>query len=304
MPAGSRFGIRGYRSLDAMILDSHIHIRNPWVNTADFSEKLRLAGVSGGILISLPPPEYRPNNDSFSSSERLDTLMAWRETTDNIYPFYWIDPMEHDALEQVQSAADQGVMGFKVICDRFFPGDAGAMELFSEIARVNLPVLFHSGILWDGKPSSRYNRPSEFEALLEVDGLRFCLAHISWPWCDELIAVYGKFLNARTQSQDNKSIEMFVDTTPGTPPLYRKEALARLFTTGYDVENNVMFGTDSCAGNYNVKWAREWIQRDRDIFAELQVREETVNAVLGNNLRRFVGLIKEKPETRPLRSGE
>ena len=63
------------------------------------------------------------------------------------------------------------------------------MEVFRTISQADRPILFHSGILWDGKPSGPYNHPAGFESLLEVDGLRFCLAHISWPWCDELIAV-------------------------------------------------------------------------------------------------------------------
>lgn len=76
-------------------------------------------------------------------------------------------------------------------------------------------------------PSSQYNRPSEFEPLLEINGLKFSLAHISWPWCDELIAVYGKFLNAYAGNPDH-SVEMFIDITPGTPPIYRQEVLTKL----------------------------------------------------------------------------
>ena len=74
--------------------------------------------------------------------------------------------------------------------------------------------------MWDGKPSGPYNRPVGFESLLEVQGLRFCMAHVSWPWCDELVAVYGKVLNGYTNRRD-LTVEMFVDITPGTPPIYR-----------------------------------------------------------------------------------
>ena len=38
------------------------------------------------------------------------------------------------------------------------------------------------------------------EAGFDIPGLRFCCAHISWPWCEECVAVYGKFLNALTRS--------------------------------------------------------------------------------------------------------
>jgi len=176
-----------------------------------------------------------------------------------------------------------------VICDRYFPGDRKALKVFKCIARAGKPILFHSGILWDGKPSSRYNKPSEFEALLEVKGLRFALAHISWPWCDELIAVYGKFLNAQG-SDANPAAEMFIDITPGTPPIYREEALTRLFSVGYDIDHNVIFGSDSCTNGYNARWVKEWLSRDRKIFRKIGLGKKTIDAVYAGNLMRFVGL--------------
>ena len=77
-------------------------------------------------------------------------------------------------------------------------------------------------------------------------GLRFALAHVSWPWVDECLAVYGKFLNALTRRRE-LSVEMFIDTTPGTPRIYRQEVLTKLMTIGYDVEHNILFGTDCVA---------------------------------------------------------
>ena len=170
--------------------------------------------------------------------------------------------------------------------DRFYPRAKRAMPVFQSIARAGKPILFHSGILWDGKDSARYNRPGEFEALVDIDGLKFCLAHISWPWCDELVAVYGKFLNARTR---NRNVEMFVDTTPGTPVIFRREVLSKLFGSDYDVSRNIIFGTDCRANDYTDTWAREWIARDLEILSALHIEEKTVRAVFADNLQRFVG---------------
>ena len=200
-------------------------------------------------------------------------------------------------------AVDGGAKGFKIICGHHYPGDERAMPVLRRIAAAKRPVLFHSGILWDGKPSSRFNRPAEFEALLEVDGLKFALAHISWPWCDECVAVYGKFLNAYSRRPD-LSVEMFIDLTPGTPPIYRKEALAKLLTVGYDIENNLIFGTDCCANDYNVAWTKKWHVRDRGIYHKLHVPRPAVRNIFGGNLRRFLGLTAEKVEKKTPRPGE
>ena len=245
-----------------IILDGHIHIMSDGIeNQMDFLQKLGQSGIDGGIVISMPPSDFPSFATTAPPHVRIQHVLNWCELNPNLYPFYWIDPLDDSAAEQVDIAVDQGVMGFKIICDRYFPWHEKAMEVYSRIAKTNRPILFHSGILWDAKHSSRFNRPSEFEVLLDIDGLRFCLAHISWPWCDELIAVYGKFMNVYRKNP-NQQVEMFIDIAPGTPPIYRKEALSKLFTVGYDIENNVIFGTDSSANAYNVKWAKLSLYRD------------------------------------------
>ena len=286
-----------------MILDGHIHIRDGAPDTAALAGRLEAAGVGGGVLISLPPATFSGGAATKPPSERLQNVLAWCQASPNLHPFYWIDPLDPDALEQVAAAASAGAKGFKIICDRYFPGDERVLAVLRAVAAARRPVLFHSGILWDGKPSSRYNRPAEFEALLEVDGLKFCLAHVSWPWCDECLAVYGKFLNAHSARPD-LSVEMFIDLTPGTPVIYRKEVLGKLLTVGYDIENNLIFGTDCCANDYNVEWTKKWQWRDRGIYRKLHVKRALVRQIFAGNLRRFLGLATDKVEKTPLRQGE
>ena len=181
-------------------------------------------------------------------------------------------------------AHQSGVVGYKVICTHFYPRDPRALDVFRAIADIGKPILFHSGILWDGQDSSRYNRPAEFEALLGINDLRFSLAHISWPWCDECIALYGKLQHSKLAPK------MFVDVTPGTPPIYREEALTKLFTVGYDVEGNVFFGSDSDAGDYRVDRVHEMIERDNAIYSKLGLKNETREKVYAGNIRRFLGV--------------
>jgi predicted TIM-barrel fold metal-dependent hydrolase len=267
------------------VMDGHVHAGDGTPDAAKLLAAMGSAGVSGGIVISLPPASF--GGTPRKQAERLDNLLAWTGSGGLLHPFYWIDPTERDASRQVDRAVERGVAGFKVICDHFSPGDRRAMRVFGRIAERRKPMLFHSGILWDGKPSAQYNRPGNFEALLDVEGLVFSLAHISWPWCDELVAVYGKFLNAM-ERRPGLATEMFVDTTPGTPPIYRRDALTRLFTAGYDVEDNVVFGTDCETGSYNAAWAREWLERDGAILDGLGITAAVRDKIRAANLDRFL----------------
>lgn len=280
-----------------MILDGHIHIAEGPVNHEGFIKKLKSAGIDGGVILSLPPSSFKVNKLVYTSEERLDNLFAWQGSKSELYPFYWIDPMEHDAKEQVQLAHEYGVSGYKIICNKFYPNDRTAIEVYKEIAKTKKPLLFHSGILWDGQPSSKYNRPGEFEALLEINGLKFALAHVSWPWHDECIAVYGKFLHAYTVRPE-LSVEMFIDLTPGTPPIYRQEVLTKIFTVGYNIEQNVLFGLDSITNNYDHKLAKEWIGRDNEIYKSLGLDMGVIVNIYSENLKRFLGISRVKEEVK------
>lgn len=280
------------------MLDGHIHLQKHAEDYTSFYNRLDQAGVTGGVLLSLPPGR-RSESTGVSAKERIGGVIECAAGHPGLYPFFWIDPIGENAASEVALAVDAGIKGFKVICSDFYPGDSRALETYRAIAATGRPVLFHSGILWDGVHSSKYNRPAEFEALIDIEGLRFSLAHISWPWCDELIAVYGKFLAAR-----GKKVEMFIDTTPGTPRIYRREALTKLFTVGYDVEHNVIFGSDCSAPDYNSPWTVEWAGRDSAILKELGLSDSVETQVFGGNLERFLGISSVGITRKTLKPGE
>ena len=263
--------------------DGHLHIMTKINDFSPLYKNLTEAGIGGGIILSHPPERFGLSQFDLSAAKRLKNLILCTTGHKELHPFFWIDPLDSEAADQVKMAVEMGISGFKVICDHFYPGDPAAMKIFRLIADKGKPILFHSGILWDGMASSKYNRPAEFEDLIYVEGLKFALAHISWPWCDELIALYGKF-----QAAGKRGLEMFIDTTPGTPPIYRKEALTKLYTVGYDIERNIFFGTDNLALEYDVTKAQEWTNRDKTILAELEVSIEDREGYFSGNLKRFL----------------
>lgn len=274
------------------ILDGHVHITPGEPHPERLIEQMGAAGVGGGVLLSLPPKVFGNislgRTDGQEPPARLENLMQWVQGDLELYPFFWIDPMEDDAVGQVEQAVQHDVAGFKVIASHHDPVAPKALDVYRAIAGTGRAMLFHSGILWDGKPSSQYNRPAGFEALQTVPGLRYALAHISWPWVDEHVALYGKVHRARDWKVEPPA-EMFIDTTPGTPPTYREEALRKVFTVGYEVEDNVQFGSDNRTDEYDIPWVTGHVKRDRDILDTLDVSAEVQQKVFAENLRRFIG---------------
>jgi predicted TIM-barrel fold metal-dependent hydrolase len=186
----------------------------------------------------------------------------------------------------VDKAAAAGIAGFKVICNRCFPGDDRSMQVWERIAKTGKPILFHSGILYGNGPWSQYNRPVGFEPLFEIPRLRFALAHVSWPWCDENLAVYGFWQNRKHQG--STSAEMFIDTTPGTPRIYRREVLGKIYSIGYDIEDNVIFGTD-CNSKYSSDYTKEILAMDKDALDNAGVTPVQREKYYSKNILRFLG---------------
>lgn len=280
------------------VIDSHIHMHVGLESDLDALRKQFLidiskAGVSATQVMSPDPKRY--SNMGFE--DRINTVLKFCGNNENLYPFYWINPMEEGFLEQIDIACQRGIYGFKIICSGFYPGDENVIAACKKIAENNKPVLFHSGILWDGKESAKYNRPGEFEALIEIPNLRFCLAHVSWPWTDECIAVYGKFNNAHVRRPD-VSCEMFIDVTPGSPHVYRDEIYKRLFGCEYQIKYNLMFGTDCNTEEYNIAWTRDWIETDVPLIKKYNPGDEqdTLEHIYSKNFLRFLGRSNERIE--------
>ncbi len=272
-----------------MILDAHVHSKEGPVEQARFLAELKACGVDGAVITSLRPKCFKAVGHTASPEERLKLILEWTKGAPTLFPFYYLDPTEPSAVKQVKRASKAGIAGFKIICTHFYPGDRRAMETYAAIAETGRPILFHSGILWDGTNSSKYQRPSEFEAMLDVPKVKFALAHISWPWVDECIAVYGKFESA-LRTRGDLSCEMFIDLTPGTPRIYREEALRKIFTVGYQVADNVLFGTDGTTLWYPTDWAPYWIRRDNEIYDSIRLAKDVRRKVFTGNLKRFLGL--------------
>ena len=67
---------------------------------------------------------------------------------------------------------------------------------------------------------------------------------------------------------------MFIDICPGTPFIYRKDMLEKLLLTGYDIEDNVLWGVDSNANDYGADYALRIYEFDDKAFDDLQISRE------------------------------
>ena len=276
------------------LFDVHIHLGTRSSDVAfDASAllgQMNRAGVRGGAIFSEAPRSFASHNRGHDGYQRLDMVLeSCKAHMDRLFPILWVHPDEDGIDDLIGEAAGRGINGFKVICNNFYVYEDKSLRMLERIAKTGKPLLFHSGILWDDGVSSQYNRPLHWEALCKMGGLRFSLAHCSWPWYDECIALYGKFLTNHMKHPEDNS-EMFFDMTPGTPVPYRRDLMTKLLGCGYDIEHNILWGTDCQTDHYNDQWARKWHHLDSALMDELHASEETKHLIFSGNAERFFGL--------------
>lgn len=273
--------------------DMHIHLDGFIDEEGCILDKMQECGIYGGCIISPEPKEFSAEK-GMDFDDRLEKVLSYTDNyRDRLFPILWIHPDEGDLFAKIDKAVEKGIDGFKIICNNFYVYEERCIKILKYIASKDKPVIFHSGILWDGTDSSKYNRPLNWESLIRIKGLRFSMGHCSWPWYDECVALYGKFLNGMTTGE---TAEMFLDITPGTPEIYREDLFKKLYFCGYDVGDHVMFGCDCTAELYRPEWTGKWLDIDRKIMDRFCVGKIYREKLYYNNLMRFLGRDKSKLE--------
>lgn len=267
------------------IYDGHIHLGMPGDPKEEFIRSREAASLNGSMVISPAPGCAGSNGRPMSWRERLDTILEWRDCVPDLIPFFWVDPTEKDIDQQIDTAVKHGIAGFKAICTHYSPEADVPMRAWRRMAEAGKPLLFHTGILI-GPGCSEYCRPLYYERLLTIPGLRFCMAHVSWPWCDECIALFTKWNNCTLQG--STTAQLYLDTTPGTPGVYRRELLAHLYGSGLPVADKLIFGTD-LRNRYDTAKSLTYVQRDCAILDELMVAPKAQENYFSGNLLAFVG---------------
>ncbi|MEN6478672.1 MAG: amidohydrolase family protein [Anaerolineales bacterium] len=268
-----------------MIIDIHVHAFGQETAGAVVAG-LDAAGIDKCCLFA-PPPHTEETARCWEMREATDFVLALAaEAPDRILPFAWIEPTLPGAVDELAYAVDHGAKGIKMIPNHWYPSDEAVFPVYEKAGELGVPLLFHSGILFLHGDSSRFCRPVFYEPLLHFPKVRFALAHISWPWVDECLAVYGRF--RALHDEDHAEPQMWIDTTPGTPPAWRTDALRK--TLCYAGHEHMLWGSDA-TGNEVGEYGRRVLHGDRRILhSELGASADTERRWLGENALRFLGL--------------
>jgi uncharacterized protein len=217
-------------------------------------------------------------SDGVAPVPNEEVAEAARRHPDVLIPFASIDP--HRGAVGVAAArrliGEFGVRGFKFhpSTQGFYPSDRLAYPLYEVIADAGLPALFHTGqtgigagVRGGGGIRLKYSNPMYVDDVaVDFPDLKIVLAHPSFPWQDEALAVAL-----------HKPL-VYIDLSGWSPKYFPPQLIQYANTL---LKDKVLFGTD-----YPLITPDRWIAD----FAKLNIRDEVRPLIMKANACRLLGL--------------
>ncbi|MFJ5833506.1 amidohydrolase family protein [Streptomyces sp. NPDC093089] len=197
---------------------------------------------------------------------------------DVIIPFAGVDPYKGKAaVRQIRRLVEEfGVKGFKFHpnIQAFHPNDRMAYPLYEAIEEAGAIAVFHTGQtgIGAGAPGGggirlKYSNPMDVDDVAaDFPGMRIVLAHPSFPWQDEALAVA------------THKPQVYIDLS-GWSPKYFPPQLVRYANSL--LKDKVLFGSD-----FPLLAPDRWLAD----FAELPIKDEVRPKILKENAARLLGL--------------
>jgi len=207
-----------------------------------------------------------------------EVAKAAADNPDVMIPFASIDPAKGQAgVRQARRlVADFGIRGFKFhpSVQAFYPNDRAAYPLYAAIEEMGLPAVFHTGQtgIGAGAPGGggirlKYSNPLFLDDVAaDFPGLTIVLAHPSFPWQDEALAV-----------ATHKPLVYIA--LSGWSPKYFPPQLVQYANSL--LQDKVLFGTD-----YPLLTPERWLSD----FDKLPIKDSVRPKILKDNAARLLGL--------------
>jgi len=190
-----------------------------------------------------------------------------------------VDPWKGKAAEReiARCSEELGLIGMKFMpnMQQFYPNDERFYPLWETAQEHGMVVLIHSGTtgVGAGRPGGggvklKYSRPIPYidDVAADFPELRIIMAHPSWPWQDEQLAMLVHKPN------------VYMDLS-GWSPKYFQPSLVQYANTL--AQDKVLFGSD-----YPVMMPERWL---RD-FEQAGFSDEVKEKILLRNAARLLGI--------------
>ncbi len=249
------------------------YYKTPTCEVERIFERMTASGVDKSFLL---PHDYSTTTKDRVSNDEMKMLVE--KGQGRFYGFASIDPHSPDALPELERAfRELGLVGLKLHPSKqlFYPMDESLFPIYDLCIKYNKPIIFHSGFCWQPGALAEYSHPMKFEALaVRYPNLRFCLAHMGYPWVKETAMLLNKYPNVYADT----SLLYFDSAREFYEFVFTKE-----MSIGWldrSIRHQVMFGSNM------PRWEE---MRMLTALKNLGLREETVELITSRNALEFIG---------------
>lgn len=252
------------------------YFRAPWAHPPTIDQTAAHYRAQNIAAVIFPVDAERETGYRRYANEEVAEACA--RHSDILIPFASIDPARGrmGAREARRLIADHGIRGFKFhpTMQGFYPNDRTAYPLYEVIAEAGLPALFHTGQTGVGAGMRggngmrlKYSNPMHLDDVaVDFPDMPIVLAHPSFPWQDEALAVATHKPN------------VWIDLS-GWRPKYFPPILVRYADTL--LRDRVLFGSD-----WPMIAPEGWLEE----FEALPIKPENRPGILKGNAARLLGL--------------
>ena len=263
----------GYDALQSSMAE---YFRAPWKHPPTVPETAAHYRAQNIAAVIFPVDAERETGYRRYANEEVAGIAA--ENSDVLVPFASIDPWKGKmgVREARRLMRSFGIKGFKFhpTMQGFYPNDRMAYALYEAIEAEGGIALFHTGQtgVGSGMPGGngmrlKYSNPMHMDDVaVAFPDLKIILAHPSFPWQDEALAV--------AQHKPNVYIDL-----SGWSPKYFPDILVRYCNS--ILKKKVLFGSD---------WPMIAPERWLNDFERIAIRDEVRPDILKNNAARVLGL--------------
>ncbi|MBN1673732.1 MAG: amidohydrolase [Kiritimatiellae bacterium] len=253
------------------IVDCHIHAVGE-TNPNDLLRQMDETGIDRVLILS----KHHRTSLEETRANLLETKKLFDAAPDRIGGLAYVNPTIPGVTALTRDAlSEMGYTGVKIIPDHWFAYEERLEPFWEKMNELGASILFHTGILYGNDDGSRFCQPVYLEKLLWYPRIRFGMAHISWPWCEECLAVMGRMRAAA--GKGHHEWQSYIDLTPGTPPHIRKQAVANAIS--FCGPERIMWGSDGCVPD-RLGGQRRILESDLKIFDELGLDEKQKEQIL------------------------
>jgi predicted TIM-barrel fold metal-dependent hydrolase len=186
------------------------------------------------------------------------------------------------AVEEVRRSVEElGLKGLKFVSHlhEMPPNDPRMYPILEEAQRLNIPVLFHTGVHFHTGARLKYCRPEFLDDIaIDFPDLKIVAAHFGFPWFHEALSVVQKNAN-------------LYFNIAGWAPRHIPEYVIKL--TNGPLSDRALLGSDFPL------ISRVRIMKE---LRELPIKESTLQKLISENPRRLLGLEGRGSATAGLRA--